>query len=230
MTVTWRERTSATAGAPSLPAAVLPLSDVAGHAIPYSPSDVASATEGWQVQSDLVRRAQAGDEHAFAQLVPAAADRLLGVAFRILRDVGLAEDATQQALLDAWRHLPKLRDVNRFDAWTYRLVVNACYAEARRHKAWRAPWQLLPGLEPRARDETDDVVNRDRIARGFRRLSLEHRAVLVLHHHVGLPLTEVARALDVPVGTARSRLHYASRALRASIEADEAAPAREGTS
>ncbi len=173
------------------------------------------------MQADLVRRAQRGDEHAFSQLVPEAAARLLGVAYRILHDQGLAEDATQQALLEAWRHIGELRDPTRFDAWTYRLVVRCCYAESRRRRILRNPLGLLAHLHPAGRDETDDVVNRDRIERGFRRLSVQHRAVLVLHHHAGLPLTEVARVLDVPVGTIRSRLHYASRALRASIEADE---------
>ncbi len=177
------------------------------------------------MQAELVRRAQRGDEHAFAQLVPAAAERLLGVAFRILRDPGLAEDATQQALLEAWRHLHELRDPERFDAWTYRLVVHACYAESRRRRPWRAMLSLVPGIDPPGRDETRTVDDRDRIERGFRRLSPQHRAVIVLHHHVDLPLTEVARILKIPVGTARSRLHYATRALRASIEADEAAAA-----
>lgn len=177
------------------------------------------------MEFELVRRAQRGDEEAFAALVPAAADRLMGVAYRILRDASLAEDATQQALLEAWRSLPKLRDPERFEAWTYRLVVHACYAEARRIRPWRR-LRLLAAAEPRARDESVDVVNRDLIARGFKSLSTQHRAVLVLHHYVGMPLTEVATLLDLPVGTVRSRLHYASRALRSAIERDDAIPAQ----
>lgn len=174
---------------------------------------------------ELVRRAQHGDEEAFAALVPAAADRLMGVAYRILHDVGLAEDATQQALLEAWRNLPKLRDPEHFEAWTYRLVVHACYAEARRIRPWHR-LRLLAATEPRARDESVDVVNRDLIARGFKSLSTQHRAVLVLHHYVGMPLTEVATLLELPVGTVRSRLHYASRALRSAIERDNALAAQ----
>ena len=218
----WRERASTAVGGPSLPAAARSASSTAAVAGAYSPGAARAAAEGWDVQADLVRRAQHGDEHAFAQLVPDAATRLLAVAFRILHDQALAEDATQQALLNAWTHLGELRDAERFDAWTYRLVVRACYRESRRRRLLRNPLTLLADRQPTGRDETVDVINRDRIERGFRRLSLEHRAVLVLHHHVGLPLTEVAVALGVPVGTARSRLHYASRALRASIEADEA--------
>ena len=177
------------------------------------------------MEFELVRRAQRGDEEAFAALVPAAADRLMGVAYRILRDASLAEDATQQALLEAWRNLPKLRDPERFEAWTYRLVVHACYAEARRIRPWRR-LRLLAAAEPRARDESVDVVNRDLIARGFKSLSTQHRAVLVLHHYVGMPLTDVATLLDLPVGTVRSRLHYASRARRSAIERDDAIPAQ----
>jgi RNA polymerase sigma-70 factor (ECF subfamily) len=172
------------------------------------------------MEIELVRRAQRGDEEAFSALVPAAADRLLGVAYRILRDAALAEDATQQALLQAWRGLPKLRDVARFEAWTYRLVVHACYAEARRRRVWSGIRPLL-AREERARDETAEVVNRDLIDRGFRQLSTQHRAVLVLYHYVGLPHSEIAALLDLPVGTVRSRLHYASRALRAAIDRDD---------
>ena len=127
--------------------------------------------------------------------------------------------------LEAWRNLPKLRDPGHFEAWTYRLVVHACYAEARRIRVWHR-LRLLAATEPRARDESVDVVNRDVIARGFKSLSTQHRAVLVLHHHVGMPLTEVATLLELPVGTVRSRLHYASRALRSAIERDDAIPAQ----
>ena len=84
------------------------------------------------MDTDLVVRAQHGDEEAFASLAVAVCGRLLGVAHRILRDIELAEDATQQALLAIWRDLPQLRDPARFDAWSYRLLVRACYAEGRR--------------------------------------------------------------------------------------------------
>jgi RNA polymerase sigma-70 factor (ECF subfamily) len=81
------------------------------------------------LETDLVRRAQDGDEQAFASLAVSAGNRLHAVAHRILRDTDLAEDATQQALLAIWRDLPQLRDPARFDAWSYRLLVRACYAE-----------------------------------------------------------------------------------------------------
>jgi RNA polymerase sigma-70 factor (ECF subfamily) len=180
------------------------------------------------VQSDLVRRAQRGDEEAFAALVPAAVDRLVAVAYRILRDPGLAEDATQQALLIAWRKLPTLRDVDRFDAWTYRLVVNACYAETGRRRTHVTPLRLLAD-DAAVVDSSHQTLDRDRLDRGFRKLSIAHRTVVVLHLHLGLPFEEIADMLDIPVGTARSRLHYATRALRAAIEADDTAKATRGT-
>ncbi len=96
------------------------------------------------MDTELVIRAQHGDEEAFASLAVAAGDRLHAVAHRILRDTDLAEDATQQALLSIWRDLPQLRDPARFDAWSYRLLVRACYAEGRRTRHWSPNLRLLP--------------------------------------------------------------------------------------
>jgi RNA polymerase sigma-70 factor (ECF subfamily) len=175
---------------------------------------------------DLVARAQAGDEGAFMSLAVAVGDRLHAVAHRILRDIDLAEDATQQALLAIWRDLPKLRDPARFDAWSYRLLVHACYAEGRRTRQWAPNLRILPVDEPAGADASSSVADRDQLERGFRRLSIDHRAVVVLHHYLDLPLEEVAESLGVPIGTVRSRLHYAMRGLRAALDAD-ARPARQ---
>lgn len=170
--------------------------------------------------ADLVERAQRGDQDAFASLAATSVDRCYALAYRILRDVQRAQDATQQALLGAWRDLPKLNDPERFEAWLHRLVVNACYAEARRDRHWFAKVGLIPSDTANAPDLALSVADRDEIERGFRRLSPEQRAVVVLHHYLGYPLTEIAVTLGIPVGTARSRLHYATRQLRAAIEAD----------
>jgi RNA polymerase sigma-70 factor, ECF subfamily len=171
------------------------------------------------VDAELIGRAQHGDEEAFASLAVAAGDRLHAVAHRILRDIELAEDATQQALLAIWRDLPQLRDPARFDAWSYRLLVRACYAEARRTRQWTPNLHILPTDAP-AREDLSSIVDRDQLERGFRRLSIDHRAVVVLHHYLDLPLDAVADVLGVPVGTVRSRLHHAMRGLRAALEAD----------
>ena len=172
-------------------------------------------------------RAQHGDEEAFASLAFAIADRLHSVAVRILRDADLAEDATQQALVAVWRNLPQLRDPARFDAWSYRLLVNACYVEGRRTRQWMPNLRALPSEEPAVMEGLGLVVDRDQLERGFRRLSLDHRAVVVLHHYLDMPLEEVAETLGIPVGTVRSRLFHAMRGLRAALEADARPALRE---
>ena len=179
----------------------------------------AAATEGDRVE-DLVVRAQGGDREAFASLVHATSDRLYAIATRILRDGDLAEDALQGALVTAWRQLPSLRDPARFEAWVRRLLVHSCYAEARRRRSWTTNVRVLPVDGPVGPDGLLSVVERDALDRAFQRISVEQRAVFVLHHHLGLSLVEIAETLGVPAGTARSRLHYATRLLRAAVEAD----------
>ncbi|HET7686311.1 MAG TPA: sigma-70 family RNA polymerase sigma factor [Candidatus Limnocylindria bacterium] len=182
------------------------------------------------MDTDLVVRAQRGDQDAFALLAAGIADRFLAVARRILRDLDLAEDATQQALLSIWQDLPQLRDPARFEAWSYRLLVHACFAEGRRRRRWAPNLRLLPADEPMETDGYRAVVDHDQLERGFRRLSLNHRAVVVLHHYLDLPLDRVADLLGVPVGTAQSRLHHAMRGLRAALDADARPTAREVSS
>jgi RNA polymerase sigma-70 factor (ECF subfamily) len=179
------------------------------------------------MQPDLVVRAQHGDEEAFASLAFAASGRLHAVAHRILRDIHLAEDATQQALVTIWRDLPQLRDPARFDAWSYRILVRACYAEGGRTRNWAPNLHLLPVDEPGTGEGLSAVFDRDQLERGFRRLSIDHRAVVVLHHYADLPLDQIAEVLGVPIGTVRSRLFHAMRALRAALEADARPALRE---
>jgi RNA polymerase sigma-70 factor, ECF subfamily len=180
------------------------------------------------VDRDLVERARRADREAFAVLVHQVSDSLYAVAFRILRDTGLAEDALQNALVLAWRRLPKLRDPDRFEAWIHRILVHACYDESQRTRSWRASVTVLPIDLPGALDDTSSVVDRDELERAFLHLSIEQRAVFVLHHYLGLPLVEVAELLGVPAGTARSRLHYATLGLRQALVAAAGPTAREG--
>ena len=177
---------------------------------------------------DLVERARDGDSEAFAALVGLISDRMYALAARILRDADLADDAMQGALVTAWRQLPNLRDPARFEAWARRILVHACYAEARRRRTWTAKVRILPVDGPVGPDGLLSIVERDALDRAFRRVSIEQRAVFVLHHHVGLSLVEIAETLGIPAGTARSRLHYATRILRAAIEADAAPVVPEG--
>ena len=175
---------------------------------------------------ELVERARGGDRDAFTVLVHHVSDRLYAVAHRILRDSDLADDALQNALVTVWRQLPSLRDAERFEAWSQRILVHACYAESRRRTGWAATVRVIP-VAPSTPDTSTALADRDEIEQAFRRLSPEHRAVFVLHHYLGVPLVEVAATLGIPAGTARSRLHNASRALRAAIEGG-AQPAIEG--
>lgn len=179
------------------------------------------------MDSALVARAQGGDREAFSTIAEVCYSRLHRVAQNILSDLDLADDATQQALVSMWRNLPRLRDPSRFDAWSCRILVNACYSEARSARRW------LPAIDPE-RDEDagsatalSGVVYRDQLERGFRRLPIDQRAVVVLHHYLDLPLQKVAEVLDIPVGTVHSRLHRAMGALRAALEADARLPEAE---
>ena len=174
-----------------------------------------------RVDRDLVEQAQRGDREAFAILARTRGDQLFGIARRILRDVTLAEDAVQQTLVIAWRELPRLRDPDRFDAWLHRTLVHTCYAEARRKRAWIGNVRELPIDGPAGPDELASLIDRDQVEQGFRRLPPEQRAILVLHHYLGLDSIEIGEVLDIPAGTARSRLHYAHRAMRALLDADE---------
>jgi RNA polymerase sigma-70 factor (ECF subfamily) len=172
------------------------------------------------VQTELVERARRGDREAFGVLATGAVDRLYGIARLILRDTELAEDATQEALVRAWRDLPALRDVERFDAWLYRLIVRACADVGRHRRRWRAEITVLRS-EPSEPDRASELADRDQLERGLRRLTDAQRTILVMNYFLGLSVTETADALEIPVGTAKSRLHYAMEALRAAIDADE---------
>jgi RNA polymerase sigma-70 factor, ECF subfamily len=172
------------------------------------------------VQPTLVELAISGDEDAFASLMVLSGDRLLAIAYRILRDLSSAEDAVQIAFVSAWRDLNDLRDPARFEPWLTKLLVRACYGEARRARAWTSNIRELPVDGPPSVDSTISIGDRDQLDRAFRRLTAEQRAVFVLHHYVGWSQVELAQSLDLPIGTVKSRLHYATQTLRAAIEAD----------
>jgi RNA polymerase sigma-70 factor, ECF subfamily len=182
------------------------------------------------VDRDLVERARHGDREAYADLVRVRGDRLFAIAHRILRDADRTEDAVQEALVIAWRDLPSLRDPDRFDAWLRRLVVRTCLAEAVRARRMVTNLYVLPEDLPIATDAYVNVADRDQLERGFRRLPPEQRALLVLRHYAGLEMAEIADALGIPAGTARSRLHHAHRAMRAALDADARLIATGGSS
>ena len=169
----------------------------------------------------LVERAMGGDRVAFNELASRWVNRLYAIATLILRDPDLASDATQEALIAAWRDLAGLRDADRFGAWVNRLLVRACHREARRARHRRVVEVTETPLEERAgRDELPAFLDRDQLERGFQRLDVEHRAIVVLHHVEGFSLAEIGEVLGLPVGTVKSRLHRALSTMRAALDAD----------
>ena len=176
------------------------------------------------MRRDLVEQAMAGDHDAFSELARVSIGRLYATAHLILRDDGRAEDATQEALVAAWRDLSALRDPDRFDAWLHRLLVRACYREIRRGRhRWTIEVDVDDVVLESSGDRADpalELLDRDQLERGFGRLDPDQRIVLVLHYYLGLTLDEAADALGVPPGTIRSRLHRATRTMRAALEAD----------
>ena len=171
---------------------------------------------------DLVRRverARSGDREAFDLLAASVVDRLYAIARLVLRDSDRAEDAVQEALVRCWRDLPALRDATKFDAWLRRLLMRAITDEFRTDRRQRAAITILR-LEPSVPDEAGALAVREQLDRGFRRLTIDHRAVIVLRLYLGLSLDETASTLGIPVGTAKSRLHYATEAMRVALEAD----------
>jgi RNA polymerase sigma-70 factor (ECF subfamily) len=176
----------------------------------------------------VVERARGGDREAFASLVGQISDPLYAVAFRILRETGSAEDALQNALIAIWQQLPRLRDVERFEAWAQRILVHACYAEFRRRRQFAANVRVIDMHRSDAADGSRLLADRDELERAFRKIPVDQRAVFVLHHYVGLPLVEIAETLGIPAGTARSRLHYATQSLRTVMAAGALLTLEEG--
>ena len=172
------------------------------------------------MDEELVIRAQNGDEAAFSRLAVEMGPRFNEAAYRILRDVQLAQDVTQQAIIDIWGDLPQLRDPTRFKAWSYRVLVRLCYREAKQTRRRLAGVLALTPDEASGTDATAAVADRDQLERAVRRLSVEQRAVVVFTYYLDLRPDEVAEALDIPVGTVHSRLHRAMRGLRAGLDAD----------
>jgi len=172
------------------------------------------------MQRELVERARRGDREAFTDLAAASLARLDAVARLILRDPDLAKDAVQNGLVRAWRDLPTLRDPDRFDAWIRRLVVRACLDEARGQRRHRVSSTVIDVGVSTVPDASAAIADQDQLERAFRRLRPEDRALIVLRHYLDLPVPDIAEAMRIPLGTAKSRLSRAMDELRASLEAD----------
>lgn len=181
-----------------------------------------------EMDRDIVSRARQGDHAAFSELARGSIGHLTAVARLILHDEYLAQDAVQDALVDAWRDLRGLRDPDRFEAWLYRILVRSCHSRARRE--WRRDVIEIqfdgPAHDIAGRDSGSPLETRDQLNRALGQLSHEHRAALVVTYYLDLSLKEGAAVLGIPLGTMKSRVNRASGMLRAVIEADDrAAPA-----
>ena len=175
---------------------------------------------------ELVRRAQNGDREAFGMVVREVIARLYASARLILRDPERAQDAVQEALLEAWRDMPGLRDPDRLDAWLHRLLVRSCYRLAKRDRRRQITEIPLAFDHDRATiDGLEGIGLRDELDRALARLSPDQRTILVLAYYADLSLADVSAALGIPIGTAKSRLHRAANALRAALAADQRAVA-----
>ena len=175
-------------------------------------------------QRALIGQAREGDHDAFTILLDVRLARLDAAARLILRDPELARDAVQEALIRAWRDLPGLRDPDRFDAWIHRLLVNACLDLVRRRRRRVIEVELSPIDMPTATDAAGSIADRQVLHEALARLDPGHRAVVALHYLLGMPLPDVAASLGIPLGTAKSRLHFALAAMRRSTVEPDPAP------
>lgn len=168
---------------------------------------------------ELLDRARAGDREAFELIVLAKGEPLFRTALAILGNEADARDATQEAFIGAWRALPRLRDVERFDAWLGRILINECRMALRhRRRVREVPMEVSPDsadadFRPRFTEAPDSADFDD----AFNRLSVEQRAILVLHHLHGYGVGEIAAWLGIPSGTVKWRLSRARKALAAEL-------------
>jgi RNA polymerase sigma factor (sigma-70 family) len=171
------------------------------------------------MQRDLVERAQRGDRDAFSALAAGSIARMYDLARLMLQDQALAEDAVQEALVAAWRDIRGLRDADRFDAWLHRVLVRSVYREASRERRSRS--MSIGPVDVAFDAPSMDIEDRDELAGCFARLTPEHRLALIHRHYLGLTEEQSADLLDIPVGTVKSRLHRATAALRAALDAED---------
>jgi RNA polymerase sigma-70 factor (ECF subfamily) len=176
------------------------------------------------MEHDIVTRVQRGDEQAFESLVKADFSRLYRVARGVLGDPHLAEDATQQAFVEIWRDIPRLRDSAKYEGWSYRLLVRVCYAEAKRRPDGETSIETHAS-EPVSADAYVTVADRDVLERGMQRLSMDHRVVLVLRYLLGMTPEKVAETLGISRWTVYARSDRALKAMRAVLEAEARSPA-----
>jgi RNA polymerase sigma-70 factor (ECF subfamily) len=169
----------------------------------------------------LIERARTGDAAAFEALIAPRLDTLFRTAWAIVGNEADARDATQDACISAWKHLPRLRDSDRLDAWLGRVLVNSCRMLLRRQRRVREI-AIPDAFEPEGptADRADAIDEVELVARAFDRLDPDARALLVLHHLRHEPVARIAASLGIPVGTVKWRLHAARKALENALEGE----------
>ena len=173
-------------------------------------------------QRSRVERARQGDHECFALLARGAVRRLHGGAYAILRDQHLAEDAVQEALVRAWRDLPGLRDPDKFDAWLHRMLVHACIDLVRRRRRQVTEVRLEWTDGPSRVDISSELADREALDAALRALDPKRRALVVGHVMLGMPVPDLAAALGIPLGSAKSGLHRALASMRLEIDDERA--------
>jgi RNA polymerase sigma-70 factor (ECF subfamily) len=165
---------------------------------------------------ELLVRARTGDREAFESIVLAKGEPLFRTAMAILGNEADARDATQETFVAAWKGLPSLRDFDRFDAWLGRILINESRMTLRRRR--RVNEVPLPDTDSEAAELRLPPSASPDFDAAFNRLSVDQRAMLVLHHLHGYGVDEIGAWLGMPSGTVKWRLSRARRALAAQLD------------
>jgi RNA polymerase sigma-70 factor (ECF subfamily) len=158
---------------------------------------------------------------AFARLADEHLDAAYRLARAILHDPSEAQDATHDALLQAWRKWSTLRDPSHFEPWFDRILVNICRNRLQHASRWQAR-DVSTEVAIVTGDPFGQAEDRDVLGNAIATLSADHRVVVALRYYRDLQVDEIANRLRIPAGTVQSRLHYALKQLHRVIDAADA--------
>lgn len=180
------------------------------------------------IQQVLATRAQQGDEEAFEDILDTYKGLMLHVAYSIVKDRDIAEDAVQDALIQAWQHLPSLRETRALRPWLMRIVVNQCISFKRRLA--RSATFLQQSFVEQEMERASQIAdyaegNMERnwdLARAIGKLPVKQRTALALHYYQGMTLPEMSRRLQTSENTLKKRIQMALSNLRTNLRSEEA--------
>jgi RNA polymerase sigma-70 factor (ECF subfamily) len=175
----------------------------------------------------VIRRFLKGDQEAFTELVKQWEAKVFNLAWRYLGNREDAQDVVQETFLAVFKSAKSLRDPDSFPTWLYRITLNHCRSRWRRRSPDLSLDDPLPGRESgegeltlsmtAGRDQRDVAEARDLIRKALMGLSEEHRSAIILKEYLGLNLEEVARVMDCPLSTAKSRLYHGLRGVQRNL-------------